>query len=171
MPGNTPAPTNTHAHYTHTYVRTYKDTTHTHTHTQEQKFCHNDDDDGDRDDGEEVVDDGDWSTDEEDSVLRANAQEDATIYHQLFGPRVEQGRVLFPSRGSPIGSTRAAAVPAQERKVCVMCGVATRKKCGRCRSERYCSEHCQVVGWPAHKVNCFSQRYYMKYLLPEIAAE
>jgi hypothetical protein len=141
-----------------------------HAYTQEHKGCHGAD--GDRKDDDDDEEDGGWSTDEEDRVLRNNAQEDATIYHQLFPPepRVEDGRVLFP-RVSTIGDTSVVVVPAQERKVCVVCGLATRKRCGRCRSEMYCSEECQLAAWPAHKVSCDNQRYHMKYLLPEIAAE
>ncbi len=40
-------------------------------------------------------------------------------------------------------------------KLCVVCEHPALKKCGGCRSVRYCSAECQDIHWPVHKAHCF----------------
>ena len=37
---------------------------------------------------------------------------------------------------------------------CMVCNMASKAVCGRCKSARYCSEMCQKNDWPTHVHNC-----------------
>jgi hypothetical protein len=38
--------------------------------------------------------------------------------------------------------------------VCLVCGKAAEKKCGRCREVAFCTKACQTSAWPSHKLVC-----------------
>jgi len=42
-------------------------------------------------------------------------------------------------------------------RCCCMCGMASKKWCGKCRTMRYCSASCQRADWPQHKQCCFDK--------------
>ena len=48
----------------------------------------------------------------------------------------------------------AAEHHAEDPRVCAVCGQESRKSCGRCRQERYCSRECQEEAWPSHRLDC-----------------
>ena len=42
-----------------------------------------------------------------------------------------------------------------EPKLCVVCEHPAFRKCGRCKSVRYCSRECQRTHWLVHMTHCF----------------
>jgi len=48
-----------------------------------------------------------------------------------------------------------APVKPHDSADCAACGaVAAKHRCGVCKADRYCSRECQVMHWPAHKLEC-----------------
>ncbi|KAJ3126372.1 programmed cell death protein [Nowakowskiella sp. JEL0407] len=43
-------------------------------------------------------------------------------------------------------------------KLCIVCGLAGTKQCGKCHSARYCSKDHQILHWPSHKRICSPQQ-------------
>ena len=55
-----------------------------------------------------------------------------------------------------VGGEKEEGKPKREARVCLKCGKTAEKmkRCGGCRSVRYCSEECQLKGWTVHMGSC-----------------
>jgi hypothetical protein len=51
-------------------------------------------------------------------------------------------------------ATNGAALWRRDAGACAACGEAGGKRCGRCKTARFCGEECMHAGWPAHKAAC-----------------
>lgn len=49
--------------------------------------------------------------------------------------------------------------PPSPRRRCLQCGVPSSKRCGRCKTAKYCSSDCQQKHWKAHKEHCLTWEY------------
>lgn len=67
--------------------------------------------------------------------------------------RVAQGRTAGPTGGTLRHESDAAA--AKKQHFCALCGLASSRRCGRCKLEVfYCSGACQQADWRKHKPDC-----------------
>jgi hypothetical protein len=62
-----------------------------------------------------------------------------------------------PKATPRLGNSRSTESGRVENMLCAVCDSPSNgKKCGACRTVRYCSEKCQAADWPIHKTVCAS---------------